>query len=245
MKNPWKILALALGGLLIISLVWQYFTLRDFDSEFQYLQGKSAAVLNLAKEQGVVFGQEFANEYGAEALEPLPDPEPIDVSADDDFYSGREDAKLSLIVFNDYQCPFSAKVHESIKQVRSEFSESDLKIVYRDLPLEFHGDANAAALAVNAAGEQGKFWDMADLVFANQSELTEDNFQRWAVELGLDKEKFTAALKSAQTQAEIDNDIAEAKSYQASGTPTMFLEGMVIGGYLDAGELADKIREKL
>jgi protein-disulfide isomerase len=245
MKNPWKIFALALGGLLIISLVWQYFTLRDFDNEFKYLQGKSAAVLNLAKEQGVVFGQEFAEEYGAEALEPLPDPEPIDVSADDDFYSGQADAKLSLIVFNDYQCPFSANVHDSIKQVRSEFSEAELKIVYRDFPLSFHDEANAASLAVNAAGEQGKFWEMADLVFAGQDELSEEKFIEWAGQLGLDKKKFISDRESEAFRAEIEGDIADAESYRVSGTPTMFLEGLVIGGYLDAAELAGKIREKL
>ncbi|MFC1721386.1 DsbA family protein [Patescibacteria group bacterium] len=245
MKNAWKILAIALGALLIISLIWQYYTLKDFQSEFDRIQAKEKEVLQYAVDQGVVLDDQFAEEFDTEIPEPAPPIDPSEVSADDDPYSGNEDAKVSLIVFDDYECPFCAKMHDSVNTIRGKFTEEELKIVFRDFPLSFHTNAAPAARTVNAAGNQDKFFEMADLVYANQEELSAEKYLEFAEELGLDIDQFKSDMAEEELQAEIDKDLADAESYGVSGTPAVFLDGVQIGGFLEADQLEKKIREKL
>jgi len=236
-------LAISLGALLIISLIWQYFTIKDFQVESDRINAKSEAILQYAVDQGLVFDKAFEDEFG-EVPEPT-EIEPIEVSVDDDPFTGNEDAQATIVVFDDFQCPFSAKMHESLATIRDEFSDGELRIVYRDLPLGGHSEAMAAAKAVAAAGKQDKSFEMADKIFANQADLSVDNYVGWAREIGLDISQFETDMTSDEAKAEIENDIAEAEEYGASGTPTVYLNGMVIGGYMPAEDLAEVVREEL
>jgi len=242
-KSAWKIMTISLGVLLILSLLWQYYALRDFQSEFDRIQAKSKAVLQYAVDQGVVFDEEFADEFGSVPEET--EIEPVEVGVDDDPYTGNENAQATIIVFDDPQCPFSGKMHESLSEARKEFSGEELRIVYRDFPLPGHAQALPAAKAIGAAGKQDKFMEMADKVFANQDSLSADSYVQWAKELGLDIDKFEEDSASESIQEEIAKDIADAKSYGASGTPAVYLSGQQIGGYLEPDALIEIIQAEL
>lgn len=101
----------------------------------------------------------------------------------------------------------------------------DASLVFKHFPLSFHKQAMPAALATYAAQEQGKFWEYSELVFKNMRNLTDENFVKWAEELGLDVAKFKASYEGKAGQATIDADMALAKKVGVRGTPTIFVNG--------------------
>ena len=84
---------------------------------------------------------------------------------------GPEDAKVTIVEFSDFQCPFCAKVGPTLKKIEEEYGDREVRIAFKQLPLDFHAKAVPASKAALAAGKQGKFWEMHDLIFANQKEL--------------------------------------------------------------------------
>jgi protein-disulfide isomerase len=98
---------------------------------------------------------------------------------------GPDDALVTIVTWSDFQCPYCSRVSPTIDELRKEYG-ADLRYVFKHNPLGFHKDARPAALAAEAAGEQGKFWEMHDKLFENSRDLTRANFVKWARELGLD-----------------------------------------------------------
>jgi protein-disulfide isomerase len=105
-----------------------------------------------------------------------------------------------------------------------------VRIVFKHLPLSFHAKAPAAHAAAEAAHQQGKFWEMHDKIFENQRQMSEENYLKWAGEIGLDIEKYKKDLKSAQVKKRIDKDVAEAGSLGVTGTPGFFINGKFLSG---------------
>lgn len=101
----------------------------------------------------------------------------------------------------------------------------DAAVVFKHFPLSFHKEAMPAAEAAMAAHEQGKFWEYSDKIFANQKELTSENFEKWAGELGLDMEKFKASMASGKWKAKIQKDMAEGSKAGVRGTPSFYING--------------------
>ncbi|HTN51764.1 MAG TPA: thioredoxin domain-containing protein [Anaeromyxobacter sp.] len=139
----------------------------------------------------------------------------------DDPVRGPQDAKLTVVLFSDFQCPFCARVEPSLKQLEEAFP-GQLRIVWKHQPLPMHPNAMPAALAAEAARLQGKFWPMHDRMFENQQGLSDDAYRRWALDLGLDPAKFQAALAGRAGADRIAEDQTLASSVGANGTPTMF-----------------------
>ncbi len=102
---------------------------------------------------------------------------------------------------------------------------NDLKFVYKNYPLPFHKNAMPAAKAAIAAGRQGKYWEMNKKIFENYRTLSEENYLKWAGELGLDIEKFKADMASPQTTALITTEMKQAGAVGVRGTPTFFING--------------------
>ena len=152
--------------------------------------------------------------------------DPINVSKEP--LKGSRNAKVALIEYSDYQCPFCSRfVKDSYPQLDTEYIKTGkIQYVFRDLPLDFHKQAFKAAEATHCAGEQGKFWEMHDHLFANQSALTPEDLTKHAGTLGLSQSSFQQCLDSGRYAADIRKDIAEANSSGATGTPT-FLIGTV------------------
>lgn len=180
----------------------------------------------------------FAGLFGVSRLAQGPSSnQPIDNSASvilavkpDDWFKGGESAKVVLIEYSDFQCPACAAFAPVVKGLIEEFGE-DLKIVYRHFPLfQSHLNAISAAEASEAAGGQGKFWQMHDMIFDNQREWensrkAKDIFKGYAVSIGIDAEKFSEDLNSKEVDNAVKSDLKDAQKLNLSYTPTFILNG--------------------
>jgi len=149
--------------------------------------------------------------------------------APNDQVKGPESAKVTIIEFSDFQCPFCSRVLPTIKQIEDTYGD-DVRLVFKHTPLPFHKDAPLASTAALAAGEQGKFWEYHDKLFANQKALDRSALESYANELQLDMTKFKAALDSDKFKDQIERDKAYAAKVGARGTPTFFVNGMLVRG---------------
>jgi protein-disulfide isomerase len=156
---------------------------------------------------------------------------------------GSATAKVTIVEFSDFQCPFCARVEPTLAQVLARYP--DVRIVFRHNPLAFHANAALAAEAAVAAGWQGKFWEMHDKLFANQGELDRQGLESRAAELGLDLDAFRHALDTHAARAGIDADVALGQKLGVRGTPTFFIDGRVVQGAQPLAELEKVIDDEL
>jgi protein-disulfide isomerase len=142
---------------------------------------------------------------------------------------GPKTAKVKIVEWSDFQCPFCGRVGPTLEQVRKEYGDQ-VQLAFKHMPLSFHDKAPAAHAAAVAAGEQGKFWEFHDKLFANQRQLDEATYLAYAGEFGLDIEKFKKDMKSAQTQKRVASDIAQAGKLGVTGTPAFYINGRFLSG---------------
>jgi protein-disulfide isomerase len=145
---------------------------------------------------------------------------PIGTSA----IKGKKEAPITITEFSDFQCPYCSRVQPTLKQVLDAFPD-DVKLVYKDFPLSFHQQAKNASKAARAAGEQGKYWEMHDLLFRDFNKLTDDSYKQYATELKLNVEKFLADYNSSKYDKLIQDDINLGRASGVTGTPTLFVNG--------------------
>ncbi len=105
-----------------------------------------------------------------------------------------------------------------------------MQIVWKHLPLSMHAKAPAAHAASEAAHQQGKFWEMHDLIFANQAQMAPEKYVEFARQIGLDVERFKRDLEAAGTKKRVDEDAREASSMGVTGTPAFFINGKYTSG---------------
>lgn len=140
-----------------------------------------------------------------------------------DHIRGPVDAPLTIVEYGDFECPFCGKATGSIKEVRAHFGD-DVRYIFRHLPLDdYHPHARYAAQASEAAAAQGKFWEMADVLFTNSDALLPEDIDRYAEELGLDMERFEEDLRTGDYVVRVEDDELDAKSSDVEGTPTFYL----------------------
>ncbi|MES2503459.1 MAG: DsbA family protein [Myxococcota bacterium] len=144
---------------------------------------------------------------------------------------GKKDAKVSIVVFSDGQCPFCKGADELLREaVKDPELKEKVNIVFKNYPLSFHQNAKPAAKAALAAKEQGddKFWAMMEKIFNNQQNLTPENFSKWAKEIGLSMPKYELALKNNdgkyEEQIKADMDLGTNQA-QVRGTPSIYVGG--------------------
>jgi protein-disulfide isomerase len=157
--------------------------------------------------------------------------EPAPISATDNV-TGPADAPVTIIEYSDYQCPACQVYHFVVERLIAS-STVPIRFVYRHYPLPYHKNAMNAAMAVEASGLQGKYWEMHKLVFDNQSDwegLSDSYsvFSKYADEIGLDKQKFVADSKSVVLRDKIDANKNEGTKIGVGGTPTFFINGKAI-----------------
>ena len=145
---------------------------------------------------------------------------------------------ISLVEYGDFECPFCGDATGAVAELRERFGD-DLRYVFRHLPLrEQHPHAQLAAEAVEAAGAQGRFWEMHDLLFAHQDRLELDDVLGHAQRLGLDVERFTEALAHGTFAPHVEVDVGSAERSGVQGTPTFFVGEERHSGPHDAASLA-------
>jgi protein-disulfide isomerase len=137
---------------------------------------------------------------------------------------GAKDAKVTLIEFSDFQCPYSKRAQPLIAALLKAYPD-DLRHVYKNFPLRFHKEAMPAAKACLAAGLQGKFWEMEAILFENPKNLQDKDLKKYAKEIGLDVDQFEKDFSSEEVDKLVQEDLAEAKKAKVTGTPTLFLNG--------------------
>ncbi len=142
---------------------------------------------------------------------------------------GGKQPKVTIVEFSEFQCPFCSRVGPTLKQV-SDTYKNDVQIAFKHLPLDFHPNAMPAALAAEAAREQGEFWEMHDKLFANQQALDQGSFDKYAGELGLNLAKFKAAADGKAAKDAIAADKQYAGKFGVTGTPSFFINGRKFRG---------------
>jgi protein-disulfide isomerase len=137
---------------------------------------------------------------------------------------GPKSAPISIIEFSDFQCPFCAGVQEILEKVLKAFPK-DVKLVFKQYPLNIHQYARQAALAALAAHSQGKFWELHDKLFQNFSAINEENIKKWAKEIGLSMADFEKTMQSGKYEGVLQKDIADGAAAKVVGTPSIFVNG--------------------
>jgi len=154
-----------------------------------------------------------------------------------DHIQGSTDAPIKLLEYGDYECPFCAETHALVKEIQRRLGD-DLLFAFRNFPLaNIHPHAEHAAEAAEAAGDQGNFWGMHDLLFENQAALEDDDLAAYAAELGLDAKRLLREVTSNVYAARIREDFKAGVRGGVNGTPTLFINGERYDGPLNAENL--------
>jgi protein-disulfide isomerase len=159
------------------------------------------------------------------------------------FY-GSERAPVTIVVFSDFQCPFCASESPRLRRVVDQF-HGRVKLVFKHFPLASHPRAKAAAIATEAAHEQGKFWEMHDVLFANATQLEDDDIRRYARQIGLDMRRFEESYGAQKGKAAVERDRAEGDRLGVPGTPAVFVNGRAVSELLFDGSINGWIDDAL
>ena len=168
---------------------------------------------------------------------------PVQVEAKGEM-RGTADAKVTIVAFSDYQCPFCAVGEKSIAEVMSAYP-GQVKFYFRDYPLPIHADAPKAAEAAHCAKDQGKYWEMHDKLFANQKALKIEDLKSYAKDLGIDAAKFDKCLASGEKKHEIDESMEAGRKLNVNGTPAFFVNGVLLSGAQPFEKFKQVIDEQL
>ncbi|MFH0804589.1 MAG: thioredoxin domain-containing protein [Patescibacteria group bacterium] len=147
----------------------------------------------------------------------------------DDHVRGDSTAAVTLVAYSDFQCPYCSAVNPTIEKVLADYP-GQVRLVFRHFPLSFHENAQKAAEASECASVQGKFWEMHDKMFANQSKLTIADLKGYAKELGLNATKFNSCLDDGTYASKVQTDETQGGQYGVNGTPATFVNGTLISG---------------
>jgi protein-disulfide isomerase len=169
--------------------------------------------------------------------------------SENDIKIGSEDAKVKLIEFSDFQCPFCKAFHPTIKQALAEYGDRIL-FVWKQFPLAtIHPQATTAALASECANEQGKFLPYADLLFEKQADWGKttgsQSFKTYAAQLGLNAGQFASCLDGKKYEEKINADMAEAQNFGIGGTPDIFVNSQFRTGAIPYETLKGMIDQEL
>ena len=178
--------------------------------------------------------------------EVVADLKPRDIATTGRPTHGAERAPVTVVVFADFECPHckmeAPKIRKAVDQFRGR-----AKLVFKHFPLSMHPRAKVAAAASEAAHLQGKFWEMHDVIFANQDKLSDEDLVSYAQRVGLDMAKFNADFKAAKQTKTVEKDKADGEKAGVDGTPAVFVNGRRANGQyaLFGGSVAGWIDDAL
>ena len=166
------------------------------------------------------------------------------VPVGDAHVKGSPEALVTIVEWSDFQCPYCSRVTPTMEQLTKEYGD-ELRVAFKHNPLGFHPRAKPAALAAEAAGRQGKFWEMHDKLFENQKALTDENFIAWAGELGLDVETFKKDLADPALDKKATAHQQQGMAVGARGTPAFFVNGRFLSGAQPVANFKTLIDEEM
>jgi len=207
---------------------------RTKDPGCSYSKGISAIVTSSLKG-----GKSVDDTIAAVEASPLSHPrgvkildDPVQIRTEGSPVLGPADARITIVEFSDFQCPYCAQAVGKIGAVMKTFP-TQVKLIFKQFPLEMHSQAEIAAQAALAAQQQGKFWQMHDLLFANRTKLSRQNILTLAGGLGMDMIRFTRDMDAPETRKAVERDEAEGEQAGVGGTPTFFIDGQRYNGSLE------------
>jgi protein-disulfide isomerase len=158
---------------------------------------------------------------------------------------GPDTAKVTIVEFSDFQCPYCAQAAKTVEAIRARYADK-VHLVFREYPLSFHPYARGAAQAAVAAHQQGKFWALHDAMFAHQGALDRASLDGYAKDGGLDVAKFKHAMDADPSlDAAIQADLELGKKVGVDGTPTMFLNGKRVENPTDVDAVTELVEDAL
>jgi len=157
---------------------------------------------------------------------------------------GPEKAKITLVEFSDFQCPYCAVAAPVLTALLKAYPDQ-VKLIFKQYPLEIHDQALLAAAAALAAKQQNKFWEMHDAMFANRHNLSREQLLVMAKGIGLDMAKFQADLDSPAIKKAVEQDVHDGDEARVEGTPTLFINGQRYNGPLNAAALKAILDQQL
>jgi protein-disulfide isomerase len=174
------------------------------------------------------------------ANQPLDAQKQAAIAAGDAPSFGPKDAKVTIVEFSDFQCPYCGKAAEVVEKLRAKYSDR-VRFVFRQFPLPMHPEAKVASQAALAAHEQGKFWQYHDLLFKNMRALDRASLEKYAKEVGLNMTQFKQALDSGKYADVVEADLKIGQDAAVQGTPTLFLNGARVQNAIDYDAVAAQI----
>lgn len=219
-QAPW--LSQALWVVIIFGIGFSVYALIDYQKRYDI----SGLDLTVSKEDKV-----------KQEVDKILEMTAFDIDSSSRPYWGNPDAEITIVEFSDFQCPYCKKAAEELKPLLEDF-RSDIKLVYMFYPLDkscnpffkgdLHSQACGAAFSAHCADQQGQFWPYHDLLFANQTQLSQVKFLELAQSLNLDMEKFKQCMAAPATKERIVADIKEGQKAKMQGTPTILVNGKLM-----------------
>ncbi|MCB1197849.1 MAG: thioredoxin domain-containing protein [Deltaproteobacteria bacterium] len=201
------------------------------------LEAEKSAMRELA------YSKELFEKYNVAFV--LPEPIRFQIDKGNLPHQGGEGAKVTVIEFSDYHCPYCKRGADNMKQIVKKYGNK-IEYRFRDYPLEqIHPRAKAASQAARCANEQGKFWKYHDKVFENQDKREDADFIAFAKDLKMDVDKFTTCYNDKKYNADVEKDLAEGQKSGVSGTPAYFINGVFVSGALPPEKLSEIIDKEL
>lgn len=167
----------------------------------------------------------------------------VTVAAADPVKGGAK-ARIDIVEFSEFQCPFCKQVSPTLQQLQARYGDS-VRLAWKHFPLPNHKDARLAAEAAECARDQGKFWEYHDTLFQNQAALGAADLKQYAQELRLERVAFDGCLESGLHRAKVLAGVTEGRRLGITATPTVFINGRVLTGTLPAEKYEQIIREEL
>lgn len=168
----------------------------------------------------------------------------LDVAIGDHPVAGPKNAPVTIVEFGDFECPFTQKAEATLKQIRAKYGKK-VRLVFIDHPLPVHRHAFGAAMAARCAGDQGKFWEYHDALFADQSKLEPADLKATAAKLKLDTAKFDACLDTGKYDEALRRDGREVERLRVEGTPTFYINGRALFGAESLKDFEELIDQEL
>lgn len=165
--------------------------------------------------------------------------------AENEWLLGRSNAHVTILEYADFECPYSAMARPVLESLVDEYPDS-IQLIFRHFPINSkHRQAALAAEAAEAAGAQGKFWEMHDMLFAHQDQLSFENLRRFARLLRLDGERFDHSLMGHRYRSEVQRDLLSGIQDGVKATPSLFLNGQRYDGLRDRASLLSAVAAQL
>jgi protein-disulfide isomerase len=156
---------------------------------------------------------------------------------------GSKTSPITIVEFSDFECPFCKRVQPTLKEVLQEYADR-IRFVFRNLPSEGHRNALPAARAAFCAGQQDRFWQYRDALFASD-QLTDKTLKKLALDLGLNQERFHACISSEESLNAITRDVELAQRFKIGSTPSFVINGQMISGAISVADFRRIIEKEL